>query len=133
MKIMVFALLAVVIISGCSSKMPEANISNVANTTTTATEMMPAYRTIGITAFNWGFNPSSIQVNQGDKVRLVIYNRETVAHGFAISEYEIFRPLTPRTTTVIEFTATKKGIFSFYCNIPCGSGHSAMRGELIVN
>tara|TARA_Y100000310_G_C20284077_1_gene623985 strand:- start:45 stop:497 length:453 start_codon:yes stop_codon:yes gene_type:complete len=85
-----------------------------------------------ITASNWKFEPSTINVNKGDKVILHIVSTD-VEHGFAINEFNIDVNLKPGQTVDIEFIANKKGEFLIFCNVFCGIGHSDMEGTLIVN
>lgn len=85
-----------------------------------------------IIAKQWKFDPTTITVNQGDKVRLSITSID-VAHGIAIPDYRINEYLTPGQTVNIEFTADRKGTFIFSCSVSCGVGHTGMRGKLIVN
>lgn len=84
-----------------------------------------------VEAFQFGFDPGTIEVNQGDKVKLTAYSSD-IPHGLAIFEYGInmYLDSTPRT---IEFIADKKGTFYFYCSVSCGIGHGEMTGRLVVN
>ena len=84
-----------------------------------------------MTARQWAFEPSTIMVKEGDTVRLNIKN-EDVAHGFAIFEFNVNERLPPGKTTTIEFTADKKGEYTFFCSVQCGKGHGGMKGKLIV-
>ena len=84
-----------------------------------------------IIAKQWKFDPATITVNQGDKVRLSITSID-VAHGIAIPDYRINEYLTPGQTVNIEFTADRKGTFIFACSVSCGVGHTGMKGKLIV-
>lgn len=84
-----------------------------------------------ITAFKFGFNPSTITVNKGDTVRLTITSTDTT-HGFAIRDYNINQRIEPGKPVKIEFTADKSGTFTYACNVYCGGGHSGMKGQLIV-
>ncbi|MEK6948749.1 MAG: cupredoxin domain-containing protein [Nanoarchaeota archaeon] len=84
-----------------------------------------------MTARKWEFAPSTITVNEGDKVILNIKN-EDVAHGFAIFEFDVNERLAPGETKKVEFTADKKGEYVFFCSVPCGTGHKNMKGKLIV-
>ncbi len=84
-----------------------------------------------MTARQWSFEPATITVNEGDTVRLNIKS-EDVTHGFAISEFDVNEKILPGKTTTIEFVADKKGEFVFFCSVPCGKGHSGMKGKLIV-
>lgn len=84
-----------------------------------------------ITAKQFQFEPSTIEVNKGDKVRLIVTSID-VPHGIAISEYGINERLEPGKPVTIEFTADKEGGFTAFCSVFCGSGHSNMKGKLIV-
>jgi len=84
-----------------------------------------------ITAKQWEFNPSAIEVNKGDLVKLHIESVD-VTHGFALPEFGISKTLTKGTDIHVEFIADKEGVFNFFCNIPCGQGHGGMNGQLIV-
>ena len=84
-----------------------------------------------MTAKQWEFAPSTITVTEGDTVRLNIKNLD-ITHGFSIFEFGVNERLEPGTTTTVEFTADKKGEYIFFCSVPCGKGHSGMKGKLIV-
>lgn len=86
---------------------------------------------IKVTAKQFAFEPSAIEVNKGDKVRLVITSQD-VAHGFSIPEYGINERLEPGKPVTIEFTADREGTFTAFCSVFCGAGHSNMKGKLIV-
>lgn len=88
-------------------------------------------RVINVNAFQYDFDPNPIIVNNGERVKLVMTSTD-VAHGFTIPEFNINTPLPPGKQITIEFTADKQGTFPFFCNLYCGSGHSGMRGNLIV-
>jgi cytochrome c oxidase subunit II len=85
-----------------------------------------------MTAKQFEYSPSVIKVNQGDRVQIKLTTTD-VAHGFAIAEYNVNSKVEPNKETIIDFVASKKGTFSFYCNIPCGEGHRDMKGTLIVS
>ena len=84
-----------------------------------------------LTARQFSFEPGIIEVNKGDKVRLVITSMD-VPHGFSIREYGINERLDVGKPVTIEFTADKEGTFTAFCSVFCGSGHSNMKGKLIV-
>ncbi|HII72094.1 TPA: cytochrome c oxidase subunit II [Candidatus Woesearchaeota archaeon] len=88
-------------------------------------------REFTMTAKQWEFQPDTVEVNQGDTVKLKITSSD-VAHGIALPDFDVNENLEPGNEVIIEFVADKKGEFSFWCNIPCGSGHRDMRGTLIV-
>jgi len=84
-----------------------------------------------MTAKRFSFEPNEIIVQKGDKVRLTITSLDTT-HGFAISEYGININIIGGETITKEFIAYKKGEFNFACSVFCGSGHSEMKGRLVV-
>ncbi len=86
---------------------------------------------IEVTAQQFSFIPDSIRVKLGETVRLKIKSID-VTHGFALPEFEINEVLQPGKEIQVEFQATRKGSFQFFCSIACGIGHSKMRGTLIV-
>ena len=89
------------------------------------------FKEFKITARQFQFDPSTIEVSKGDKVRLIVTSMD-VPHGIAISEYNINERLEPGKPVTIEFTADKAGTFTSFCSVFCGSGHSNMKGKLIV-
>lgn len=93
---------------------------------------VPETKEFNIIAKQWDFSPSTITVNQGDKVILNVKSID-VAHGLAIREFGINEYLSPGQTTKIEFTANRKGTYSFFCSVSCGVGHTRMSGKIIVN
>jgi cytochrome c oxidase subunit 2 len=78
-----------------------------------------------IEAFRFGYSPDIIRVKQGDNVRLVIDNLDTL-HGIRIPDLGV------SGDDVLEFVVDEKGEFVWYCNNFCGGGHSGMSGTLIV-
>ena len=84
-----------------------------------------------IVASQWKFSPSTIEVNEGDKVILNVESID-VAHGIAIPGFGINEYLSPGQTVRMEFVADRKGTFVFSCSVSCGVGHSGMVGKLIV-
>ncbi|KKQ23713.1 MAG: cytochrome c oxidase subunit II [Candidatus Roizmanbacteria bacterium GW2011_GWC2_37_13] len=84
-----------------------------------------------LTAKQWAFDPATITVKQGDKVRLKITSLD-VTHGFSLPDFNVKVDLNPNAETVVEFTADKTGEFTFFCSVVCGTGHNDMKGKLIV-
>ncbi len=84
-----------------------------------------------MTAKQFVFDPATIEVNKGDKIRLIVTSID-VPHGIAIPEYGINERLDPGKPVTIEFTADKEGTFTAFCSVFCGSGHSNMKGKIIV-
>ena len=115
----VAAVLVVVLLAGCSPKAVDESSWN-GNTVE-----------FDVTAKMFEFVPSELAVSTGDKV---IINAKSidVTHGFAILDYGVNEMLNPGDSVRIEFIAGKPGNFTFFCSVPCGSGHNTMQGKLIV-
>ncbi len=89
-------------------------------------------KTFTMTAFQFGFEPSVINVDLGDQVTIDITSTD-VAHGFSLPAFGIKERLEPGKTVTVKFIADKKGVFLFSCSVQCGEGHSSMKGTLVVN
>lgn len=90
-------------------------------------------REFRIVAERFQFTPSEIQVERGERVRLVFTSDDTT-HGVAIAGYDVWETIPPRGRgeTVVEFVADRPGTFTFRCAHLCGAGHAMMRGTLEV-
>ena len=112
----------VLIVAGCAGGSSVTEVSgNLEN----------GVRVVQMKAFQFGFDPNPVVVVKGDKVKLVVTSTD-VTHGFSISEFGVNVQLFPGRPSIIDFTADKSGTFIFYCSVPCGAGHTSMRGRLIV-
>ncbi|MFH0836941.1 MAG: cupredoxin domain-containing protein [Candidatus Aenigmatarchaeota archaeon] len=78
-----------------------------------------------IKAFQFGYEPNTITVNNGDVVKINIENTD-VPHGIRIPDFNV------KGENSVEFTVNKTGEFKWYCTIFCGDGHRSMNGTLIV-
>jgi cytochrome c oxidase subunit 2 len=90
-----------------------------------------AVKEFTVTAKNWEFAPSSITVKKGDRVRLKITSVD-VAHGLALTDFNVSVHVEPGQTQTVEFVADKVGTFTFFCNVFCGEGHRGMKGIFVV-
>ena len=84
-----------------------------------------------IIAKKWDFEPAMITVNEGDTVRLHITSID-VTHGFVLPTFGINENLASGDDVYVEFIADQKGEFTYQCSVYCGSGHSHMKGTLII-
>ena len=91
-----------------------------------------APREIEVVASRFAFEPSRIEVTQGERVRLLVRSADGV-HGIEIKRFRINRPV-PRggKPVTIEFTAAAPGSYDILCSEYCGDGHEAMTGMLVV-
>lgn len=107
------------------------NSSPAAIPAKTPQEPIGEAREIEVTAQQFEFIPNPIRVKVGENIRLKITSVD-VDHGFSLPEFGINEILSPGGTITVEFQATEIGEFEFSCSVFCGSGHSNMRGKLIV-
>jgi len=122
--LLLFLFAGIIFVSGCVTQ-------TTTTIPTTTTQGAVGVKEFEVVARQFSFEPSVIEVKKGDKVRLKITSVD-VTHGFAINEFNVNERLEPGKTVIVEFVADKTGTFSFYCSIFCGTGHSGMRGELVV-
>ena len=89
-------------------------------------------KTIEVTAARFQFEPETISVAQGDHVRLRLHSADR-SHAFAIKAFRV-KALIPNggETVTVEFVADQVGTFAFTCSEYCGTGHSRMKGKLVV-
>lgn len=84
-----------------------------------------------ITAVQWSFVPSTIEVNKDDRVILHVKSVDVI-HGIWIPEFGINEMLESNQTVTIDFIADKEGTFQIICSVYCGDGHFDMKAQLIV-
>ena len=123
----VISILFVIFIVGCSDNGTTGDVVASTQDTTSSDNVVD----VNVDVFRFGFNPNTITVKQGQTIRLTAGSLD-VPHGLAISEYEIDIYLNNLSSQTVEFVANKAGRFPIYCSVPCGSGHGAMQGVLIV-
>ena len=140
-RMLLLIVLSIFLISACSRQNPE----DLVGQGTPVEQKMPAgdsdaeemivapdnVKEFKITAKQFQFEPETIEVSKGDKVRLIVTSMD-VPHGIKIAEYGINERLDVGKPATIEFIADKEGTFTAFCSVFCGSGHSNMKGKLIV-
>jgi heme/copper-type cytochrome/quinol oxidase subunit 2 len=97
----------------------------------TAQEQAPNRREITLTARNYRFTPSRIEVAQDDLVKLTVQSEDN-AYSVTIDEYRVSRRVPAGGSTILEFRADRAGTFSFYSNLTNDARHAQMKGELVV-
>ena len=93
-----------------------------------------AARTIEVAAGDFKFEPAVIDAVEGERIVLKARTTDGKKHGLGIKELGVKAAL-PKTGEVvaIEFTAGKPGTYAIACSVYCGSGHSRMKGRLVVS
>jgi cytochrome c oxidase subunit 2 len=89
-------------------------------------------REIAVVARKFSFEPSRIEVTEGERVRLVVTSAD-IPHGIEIKKFKVDKTI-PRggKPVAIEFTASVAGEYPIICSEYCGQGHDEMKGSLVV-
>jgi cytochrome c oxidase subunit II len=92
-------------------------------------------KTFEVVAKRFEFEPATIEVIEGDRVRLVVRSADG-PHGVEIKEFKV-KKAVPRakpgdSPVIIEFVASMPGSFPILCSEYCGKGHEDMKGTLVV-
>ncbi len=89
-------------------------------------------KTIDVVASRFHFDPATIAVVQGERVRLRLRSADR-GHAFAIKAFRV-KALIPKIgeEVTVEFVADRAGTFEFTCAEYCGTGHGRMKGSLVV-
>lgn len=133
----IFSAMILLIAAGCS---PNDSSSSEAPANPTVTDPAPntvneqsgGLKLLEVKAFRFGFEPSVLKVKKGDTVMIKASTIDN-EHGLAIPEYDVDLKLNPsEEPKTAVFVAEKAGEFAMFCSTPCGSGHSSMKGQLIV-
>jgi cytochrome c oxidase subunit II len=74
---------------------------------------------------------NQLHIPVGRKVKLIMTS-EDVLHDFFIPEFRVKADVIPGRYTQIWFEATKPGTYHLFCAEYCGTQHSRMIGEIIV-
>ncbi len=88
-----------------------------------------------VVARRFDFEPSTIEVTEGDRVRLLVRSADG-PHGVEIKAFKV-KKAVPRAKPgdapiTIDFVATRPGEFPILCSEYCGNGHEEMTGTLVV-
>lgn len=88
---------------------------------------------VGIGGTIDGLRNPTLQVNLGDRVRIVLVNGENMEHNIAIDELSVDSDHVLRAgeTATVTFTANREGSFDYYCAIP-GHRQAGMEGTFQV-
>ncbi len=122
------SMVVILVVAGCSNISSDQVISNPSASSQISSGGIKEFN---VKAFRFGFEPNTIKVSQGDRVKITAQSVD-VPHGFTIDGYGINLYLDGLRPQTAEFVADKAGTYRIFCSVPCGAGHSSMRGSLIV-
>ncbi|HJU42768.1 MAG TPA: cupredoxin domain-containing protein [Vicinamibacterales bacterium] len=91
-----------------------------------------APREIPVVAKRFTFEPSRVEVTEGERIRLVVTSDDGV-HGVEIKKFKVNKKV-PRggEAITIDFVASAAGEYPIACSEYCGNGHEEMKGTLVV-
>ena len=74
---------------------------------------------------------TELRVPVGQPVEVLITSRDVI-HSFYVPAFRLKQDAVPGRVTYLWFTADKPGTYDILCAEYCGTGHSQMRGRVIV-
>jgi len=112
-KYFLFVLLSffTILIVGCTS---------ASNTSGYASAPTGSVKEFNTAIQNFQYNPETINVNFGDKVRVNIKNNDGVTHGISLPVFGVQEFVRPGQTTTIQFTANQRGNPETFCSTDHG-------------
>ena len=98
-----------------------------------AEEVRRADRQVVIVAERFNYMPSRVKVRRGETIEFVLSSEDTY-HGFYIRELgvDVLIPPLGKGEARVLVRFEKPGRYVFECSRPCGAGHNAMRGQIVV-
>jgi cytochrome c oxidase subunit 2 len=95
----------------------------------------PEPKVFEVVARRFVFEPATIEVVEGDRVRLLVRSADG-PHGVEIKAFKV-KKAVPRakpgdSPVTIEFVASAPGEYPILCSEYCGNGHKDMTGALVV-
>ena len=88
-------------------------------------------RTIEIDAFSFGYEPDSIRLTEGEKIRLIVTNNENIRHTFTVPKLNIDVNLRANSVEEIDFIAPMTGDIEFFCTV-FGHRPAGMEGNIHI-
>lgn len=133
-NVIFYAFIVILILVGIFGKrfLDRQNKPSVLETVNSNSEQNAAFKQgyTTVRGFNYGYSPKIINVKQGETVKLNLISDDSV-HTFTVDELDVDQQFTYGKETQTTFTASKKGVFQFYCAVP-GHRENGMAGTLVI-
>ena len=143
-KIIIGMLLLIFLISACSKededtlkakKLIEYHKTKFDNLPLSG-KIVNEIREIEVKAIQYRWEPDTIVVKKGEKIRFVIESLD-VPHGFElegiqIPNWDVEKAVRKDDKVILEVKADEAGAWDMVCTVYCGPGHNGMRGKYIV-
>ncbi len=128
---LLFGLLALIIVIGVLKATPVGSKNLGKQEISTTAASANNIKELTVTARQFSFSPNAIKLKLNQPVRFRITSQD-VTHGFSVPELGIDKIIEPGKETTFDFTPTRAGKFLLLCSVQCGTGHTGMRGSIIV-
>lgn len=100
--------------------------------TATPSLLPTSSREILINGSEFSFDPATINVTKGDKIKITFKNTGQYPHNLVISDLNIAtKTIQPNQTDTVEFIADKDGTFNMVCTVDAHE-QKGMKGTLSV-
>lgn len=86
---------------------------------------------IRVVAKEWGFEPASLHLHEGEAVNIVLVNEGTLEHEIELEAFDFHIHALPGETVTAGFVPDETGQFEFACFVP-GHYEAGMVGEIAV-
>ena len=86
---------------------------------------------IRVVAKEWGFEPASLHLHEGEAVNIVLVNEGALEHEVELDAFDFHLHAEAGETGTAGFVPDQTGDFEFACFVP-GHYEAGMAGELVV-
>jgi len=87
---------------------------------------------IAMTVKRFEYSPREIRLKKGVPVVFEITSLD-VPHGFNLPDFGVRADVVPGKPARVRVLPDKTGIFTFRCDVFCGSGHEELDGTIVVS
>ncbi len=126
-------LVGIILVSGCTLYGGQQPAAPAQTAPAASTAPQGELKEFAVEGSEFKFNPASISVTKGDRVKVTFKNVGKAGHNFVIGDLGVSTSIIPGgSTDTVEFTADKSGTFAFFCSVP---GHRAggMEGHISIS